>query len=141
MYFLDVDTLERGFRGDALVTQRLERTPPERIWLSSITSEEMLGGSLAQINRTRDQGKPGDVETPSRLFVRLIERLRAYQILPYTNAAEEVYRAYVASVKRIGKMDCRLAAHATVADFTIVTCNAADFGKIPGVRAEDWSRS
>lgn len=141
MHFLDVDTLERIFRGDALVTQRLHQTPLEQIWLSSITSEEMLGGSLSQINRTRDHSRHGDIELPSRLFVRLIERLRDYNILPYTNAAEEVYRAYDASIKRIGKMDCRLAAHASVVNFTVITCNTADFKKIPGLRVEDWSRS
>jgi len=51
-----------------------------------------------------------------------------------------VYRAYDASIKRIGKMDCRLAAHASVVNFTVVTCNTADFQKIPGLRVEDWSR-
>ena len=37
-------------------------------------------------------------------------------------------------------MDCRLAAHASVVNFTVVTCNTADFQKIPGLRVEDWSR-
>ena len=111
MYFLDADTLERVFRADYLVTRRLDQTPPAQVWLSSITSEEMLGGSLAEINKVRDQKPLRDIEAPSRYFVRLLERLRAYNFLPYTNAAEEVYRAYDASVKRIGKMDCRLGAH------------------------------
>ncbi len=127
MFFLDADTMERVFRADLVITRRLERTPPEQVWVSSITSEEMLGGALAEINKVRDQKPFRDIEAPSRYFVRLIERLRVYNILPYTNAAEEVYRAYDASVKRIGKMDCRLAAHASVMNFTVVTCNTADF--------------
>jgi len=131
VYFLDVDTLARVFREDALITRRLDRTDPNLIRVSSITAEEMLGGSLSQINRVRDQSKSGNMETPSRLFVRLIAWVSAFRILPYTNAAEEVYRAYDASVKRAGKMDCRLAAHASAEGFTVVTCNTADFLRIP----------
>lgn len=64
------------------------------------------------------------------------------------DAAEEVYRAYDASIKRIGKRNCRLAAHAS-AGFTAVTCNTADFNPAdfntadfsrgPGVSVEDRS--
>ncbi len=141
MFLLDADTLEQIFRANLLVTRRLEQTPPEHVWVSSITSEEMLSGTLSAINTARDQGKRTDIETPSRYFVRLIERLRAFNLAPYTNSAEEVYRAYNASVKRVGKMDCRLAAHASVLNFTVVTCNTSDFQKIPGLLVEDWSRS
>jgi len=88
MFFLDVDTLERIFRRDALVLYRLNQTPGESVWISSITSEEMLGGALAEINKVRDQKSLRDIETPSRYLVRLIERLRLSDILPYTNAAE-----------------------------------------------------
>lgn len=34
-----------------------------------------------------------------------------------------------------------LADATSVTDFTIVTCNATDFAKVPGVRVEDWSRA
>jgi predicted nucleic acid-binding protein len=63
-----------------------------------------------------------------------------FNILPYTNAAEEHYRAYPAAVKRIGKMDCRLAAHAVLSGFIVVTCNTADFSRIPEAKIEDWSK-
>lgn len=141
MHLLDVDTLERLFRGDALVTRRLNETPQEQVWISSITAEEMIGGALSEINRRRDHQSHKDVEYASRLFVRLIARLSGFHILPYTNAAEEVYRSYDAPVKRIGKMDCRLAAHASVSGFSVVTCNIADFSRIPGTALEDWGKA
>lgn len=140
MYLLDVDTLERVFRADMLVTGRLARTPKEQVWISSITVEEMLGGTLSEINKAREQGANRDIEAPSRYLARLIERLRIFNILPYTNAAEEQYRAYPAAVKRIGKMDCRLAAHASLSGFIVVTCNTSDFSRIPGAKVEDWSK-
>lgn len=139
MYLLDVDTLERIFRGDKTVTGRLTRTPKEQVWISSITVEEMLNGTLSEINKAREQGGSRDIEAPSRYLARLVERLQAFNILPYTNIAEKHYRAYPAAVKRIGKMACRLAAHAALSDFIVVTCNTTDFSRIPGAKIEDWS--
>ena len=139
-YLLDVDTLERFFRSDAAILNRLDKTPKELVWVSSITAEEMLSGALSEINKAREQGGRRDIEAPSRYFSRLVERLRVFNILPYTNAAEQEYQTYAASTKRIGKMDCRLAAHAGVNNFIVVTCNTADFSRIPGAKAEDWSR-
>ena len=139
-YLLDADTLERIFRSDAAVLKRLDKTPKERVWVSSITAEEMLSGALSEINKAREQRVYRDIEAPSRYFSRLIERLRVFNIHSYTNAAEQEYDAYSAATKRIGKMDCRLAAHASVNNFIIVTCNTTDFSRIPNVRFEDWSR-
>ena len=139
-YLLDADTLERIFRGNSSAVRRLSQTPEEQVWVSSITAEEMLSGALSEINRVREQKNRRDIEAPSRYFSRLIERLRFFNILAYTNAAEQEYDAYSASAKRIGKMDCRLAAHAAVNNFIVVTCNTVDFSRIPGARVEDWSK-
>ena len=139
-YLLDVDTLERFFRSDAAILNRLDKTPKELVWVSSITAEEMLSGALSEINKARERGGRRDIEAPSRYFSRLIERLRVFNILPYTNAAEQEYNTYPAATKRIGKMDCRLAAHAAINNFVVVTCNTADFSRIPGARVEDWSK-
>ena len=137
---LDADTLERFFRSDAAVLNRLDRTLKELVWVSSITAEEMLSGALSEINKARERGGRRDIEAPSRYFSRLVERLRVFNILSYTNAAEQEYDTYSAATKRIGKMDCRLAAHAKVNNFVVVTCNTADFSRIPGAKIEDWSK-
>jgi len=100
----------------------------------------MLSGALSQINKAREQRLRQDIEAPSRYFSRLIERLRVFNILAYTNAAEQEYDAYSAATKRIGKMDCRLVAHASTNNFIVVTCNTADFSRIPNARTENWSR-
>lgn len=139
-YLLDADTLERIFRSDTAVLSRLDTTRKERVWVSSITAEEMLAGAISQVNSAREQKGRQDIEAPSRYFSRLVERLRVFNILAYTNAAEQEYDTYSAATKRIGKMDCRLAAHASTNNFIVVTCNTADFSRIPNARIEDWTR-
>ena len=138
-YLLDADTLERIFRANSAAVRRLSQTPEEQIWVSSIAAEEMLSGALSEINKARERGHQ-DIEAPSRYFARLIERPRFFSILAYTNAAEQEYNTYPAATKRIGKMDCRLAAHASANSFTVITCNIADFSRIPGAKTEDWCR-
>ncbi len=139
-YLLNADTLERFFRSDAAILNRLDKTFKELVWVSFITDEEMLSGALSEINKARERGGHRDIEAPSRYFSRLVERLRVFNILPYTNAAEQEYDTYPTAIKCIGKMDCRLAAHASVNNFIVVTCNTADFSRIPNVRFEDWSK-
>jgi tRNA(fMet)-specific endonuclease VapC len=39
----------------------------------------------------------------------------------------------------IGTMDLKIAAIALASDATVLTRNISDFGRVPGLRAEDWT--
>ena len=41
----------------------------------------------------------------------------------------------------IGSMDLLIAAHATSLDVRLITHDVKEFGKVPGLRIEDWSSS
>jgi tRNA(fMet)-specific endonuclease VapC len=41
---------------------------------------------------------------------------------------------------RIGTMDLKIAAIALTQDATVLTKNLKDFGRVPGLRVEDWTR-
>lgn len=138
MYLLDADTATLSFREHPQVSTRISQTAPSIVRLSAIAAEEMLQGTLARINRERSQLRP-DVETASLYFVRLLTFVSGLPILPYTNEAERLFRSWPSSVKRVGPNDCRIAASAIVHGYTVVTCNAKDYSRIPGVTFADWS--
>jgi tRNA(fMet)-specific endonuclease VapC len=75
-----------------------------------------------------------------KYFEELFEALHCFQILPYTNKAEQIYQSLSAKVKRIGTQDCRIAAIACSKGYIVITANVADFERIGIVQIEDWTR-
>jgi tRNA(fMet)-specific endonuclease VapC len=68
-----------------------------------------------------------------------IETFKGVPVLPFdAKAAVEFERLRQAHV-RIGTMDLKIAAIALANDATLLTRNLADFSKVPGLKAEDWS--
>jgi tRNA(fMet)-specific endonuclease VapC len=53
-------------------------------------------------------------------------------------AAERFHALWIMRL-RIGTMDLKIAATALANDATLLTRNTSDFGRIPGLRIEDWS--
>jgi len=138
VYFLDTDSLNLLLRGHESLSQRA-KTVPDKVFLSSITLEEIVGGQLYQINTQRSKPTVG-IGYASKFFVRVLTQLSAFSMIAYPDSAEAVFRQYPASLRRVGPMDCRLAAHASTLGFTIVTCNTSDFSRIPDAKIEDWSQ-
>ena len=68
--------------------------------------------------------------------------LAPLEILPFNGEAAHRYgqiRAYLEKEgKLIGAMDMLIAAHALSASITLVTNNTKEFGRIPGLRLENW---
>jgi tRNA(fMet)-specific endonuclease VapC len=140
MYLLDNDVSSLFLRGHQRVVERLLATPPERMWLSSIAAEEMLvHGNFAAINRERSRSQFG-LEQVYQDLIDAIEHLARFNILPYSDDAERLYRSWPASVKRVGTYDCRTAALAITKGLIVVTGNTRDFSRIPGCQFEDWTR-
>ena len=66
-------------------------------------------------------------------------------ILPFDVAAGvhygEIRQALVRRGRPIGANDLLIAAHARSADATLVTNNEGEFGRVPGLRMENWRES
>lgn len=71
--------------------------------------------------------------------------LRQFPILPFGEEAARDYADIRHSLEKlgtpIGPMDTLIASHATSLDATLVTNNATEFGRVEGLKVEDWTRS
>jgi predicted nucleic acid-binding protein len=138
MFSLDTDTVNGIIRRNPRILQRVRSVPDTDQWISTIVVEEVVGGQISQINTLRSRNR--SVGRESQFLANLIRSLSTLQILPYTDAAEQLYQSWTAKQKRVGPNDCRIAASATLAGFTVITCNGKDFSTIPGIIWQDWSQ-
>lgn len=140
MYLLDTSIVSNYLdeRRDSLyLTNKIITTPPEQIFISVITVEEIVQGALANIQKVR---KKSSVINAYKSFEELFEALHLFQILPYTSEAEQIFQSLSTKVKRVGTQDCRIAAIARSKAYIVVTANVADFEKIGITQVEDWTR-
>jgi tRNA(fMet)-specific endonuclease VapC len=118
------------------VRRRLEALPPEtQVWVTIITFEEQVRGWLTLIKRAKPQDLSG-------AYVRLQALLQEFNIRPmlmFDDAAARILQGFSRSL-RVSEMDRRIAAIAMSHDEVLISSNVADFGRIPGLRVEDWGR-
>ncbi len=142
MVILDTDLLSIVQRGEGQAYEHLaarldevSATQPVRVTIISV--EEQMRGWLAYIAKQRTVAK--QVEAYARLRQLLLD-FEDRDVLDFdAEAAEEFERLRRAGV-RIGTMDLKIAAIALVHDATLLSRNLGDFGKVPDLRVEDWTK-
>ena len=138
MFSLDTGTVNLALRGHSAITRRVEVADQSQLSICTIVVEEIVGGQIGQINALRSRKRP--VERESRFLAEWMHSLATLQIQPYTDEAEQLYQSWTARQKRAGPNDCRIAASAILAGFTVITCNGKDFSTITGLSWQDWSQ-
>ncbi len=139
MYLLDSDLLSLIDRGGAeglRIQDRLQHLPDGQISLCIVTYEEQVRGWMAQI------AKAHSVTAQKRWYAELDHLRDAYcnlPVLPFDDAAIAQFQGLWIQRLRIGTMDLKIAAIALANNATLLTRNISDFGKVPGLRVEDWS--
>ncbi len=140
MYLLDTSVVSNFLderRYYPQLTAKILSQPPEQIFISIITVEEILQGALASVQKVK---RKSSVTYAYQYFEDLFVALHHFQILSYTPEAESIYQLLPAKIKRIGTQDCRIAAIANANKLTIITVNVNDFVSIGIARVEDWTR-
>jgi tRNA(fMet)-specific endonuclease VapC len=140
MYLLDTSVVSNFLderRYYPQLTSRILIQPPETIFISIITVEEILQGALASVQKAK---RKSSVTFAYKYFDDLFTALHRFQVLPYTTEAENIYQSLPSKIKRIGTQDCRIAAIAYSNKFTIVTVNVNDFINIGLTSLEDWTK-
>lgn len=105
------------------------------VFISIIAVQEITQGWLALINR-RKSGRD-QVHTYMR-FQHSIETLNKLTILPFDDAAADVFEDLRAQRVRVGTMDLKIAAICLAHDAVLLTQNVADFRLVPSLRIENW---
>jgi tRNA(fMet)-specific endonuclease VapC len=125
---LDTDTVSFALRGAGGVTQRLLEKKPSEVCISSVTLAELRFGA----ERRRSP----------RLHRMIAELMSPLLVAPFDASAADLFGqvgvALADSGAPIGQMDTLIAAHALALDVTLVSNNLSHFGRVPGLRTENW---
>ena len=130
-YMLDTDISSYIMkRSNDQVLQRLQTIAVTDACISAISSSELEYGVEVSPRREKDQ-------RALEIF------LRHMQVLDYPADAAIQYAQIRAFLKLhgtlIGANDLLIAAHARCLDLTLVTNNTREFGRVPGLKIENWT--
>lgn len=109
--------------------ERFAELNPRQLWLSAIVAAELRFGA-AKLGSPR--------------FSAAVEAwLAGFEVHPWPLDAPQHYASVRAKLERAGKtiggMDLLIAAHAMAEDSTLVTNNAREFLRVPGLAVEEWA--
>jgi tRNA(fMet)-specific endonuclease VapC len=100
-----------------------------------VSVEEQVRGWLAKINslrNVRDQ-IPAYIE-----FAALFDFFKDWPIVPFDDRAAVQFEWLRRQKVRIGTMDLKIAAVALANGALLLSANRRDYGKVPGLRVENW---
>jgi tRNA(fMet)-specific endonuclease VapC len=130
-YMLDTDISSYIMkRSNDVVLKRLQMVAVSDVCVSAITKAELLYGVEVSPRRQKDQAA-------------LDEFLRYFGVLDFPATAALDYARIRAELKRRGNMigsnDLLIAAHARCIGLTLVTNNTKEFGRVQGLKIENWT--
>jgi tRNA(fMet)-specific endonuclease VapC len=129
-WLLDTNVLIHAQRGHpAHVTAQLSHISPDEVAISSVTVAELWYGAA----------KSPDPERKKKAWLRV---LAAFAVLPFDRASAELHGELRHALRKhqIGERDLLIACIALANDLTLVSTNVGEFGRVPGLHVEDWSR-
>lgn len=129
-YLLDSNVCIRYLNGrSASIKSRIDSIDTADVVVCSIVKAELLFGSR------RSQNPAASREAQQRL-------LAVFESLPFNDAAAEAYALIRADLTAkgtpIGANDYLIAAIALANDLILVTHNTREFGRVSGLKLEDW---
>ncbi len=139
MLILDTDHLslvDQDTMAAFNIGRRLAGVPPGEVAVSIITYEEQMRGWLSYVAQANGPSRQVEAYRKLRLFV---EHFRRIPLIDYDAAASAEFERSRHERVRIGAMDLKIAATCLANGATLLTRNMKDFGRVPGLRAEDWS--
>ncbi len=141
IFVLDTDHYSLFERGHPQIVARFLTIPSHEIGLTVITAEEKMRGRLAYIRAVLSKHKsPEELFEAYRWFRETVETIRDFSILDYTPQAHALFQSLQQQKIRIGSQDLRIAAITLSVGGILATRNQIDFGQIPDLVIEDWTK-
>jgi Predicted nucleic acid-binding protein, contains PIN domain len=130
-YYLDSNVLIYFLKGKSENIRKILRSQsPQNIKLPSVVKAELLTGAYKSQNITKT-------------LEALEETISPYEIIPFDNAASEVYGKMRADLETsgniIGANDLMIAATVLSRGGILVTNNIKEFERVKGLQTENWS--
>jgi predicted nucleic acid-binding protein len=143
---LDTDALSHLQKNDpvgTVIAIRLVASADPDFRITTVSVYEMLSGAFDLIHQLKKKHK--DLIPGFQLFQELFDFLGFWRgrILPYDQAADQVYRGFPPRLRQDLGNDGRIAAIALARGAAVWTCNVGDFKRVPGLivyRAETGLR-
>lgn len=136
LYVLDTDHLSLHQRGHEPLCSRISSALPEEIFITAISVEEAIRGRFVQIKAAK---KEGEFVWTYGLLTKTFSHLNQFHILDYDDSASRIFASLQQQRIRVGTRDLRIAAITLSVGGILVTRNAVDFGKVPGLTIQDWT--
>jgi tRNA(fMet)-specific endonuclease VapC len=139
MIVLDTDHFSEFIKGNESVSgKRLAnrmRNSGEEFCTTIITFEEQLRGWLAEIHRTKNVLWQQETYADLR---RVLDSFGEWDVYDWDEPAAERFQRFRSDGILIGPLDLKIACGTLELRATLLTANAKDFGKVPGLKFEDW---
>jgi len=129
VYALDTNTVVDFFRSNGRVAERLLATPPVEVAIPSIVLYELEVGIERSGNVERRREQLRELVTRSTLLA-----FGAREAETSSRLRTELERRG----EPIGPLDTLIAGTALAHGATLVTHNTKEFGRVPGLRVDDW---
>ena len=141
MVILDTDHLtviqRQSQPNFAFLSAKLRHTAPSDLRTTIINVEEQMRGWLAVLGRSK---KIAQEIAAYRHLHALFSFFGAIPIVEFDEPAAERFLQLRRLRLRLGSMDLKIAAIAVSRGATLLSCNLADFHRVPGLMVEDWTQ-
>jgi tRNA(fMet)-specific endonuclease VapC len=136
LYVFDTDVLTLYDHGDLNVTRRVIAHATDELATTVISVQEIVEGWLGYVKR---QTRPDQIAHGYEELADVIPFLACFTILPYRQSSITRFDHLRGLRLNVGTNDLRIAAIALEHGAVVVTRNLRDFGRIPGITAENWA--
>jgi tRNA(fMet)-specific endonuclease VapC len=136
VFVLDTDILSLHQRKHPRVEAAVTAHATDVLCVSTVTVEEQIGGWLALAKSAK---APPQHEHAAMFLAALVVSWGQFALVPLTLPAIARFESLVKAKLNVKRNDLRIAAIALELSATVVTRNRGDFGRVTGLKIEDWA--